>query len=126
MKEAVCILIQNDNGHFLGVSRKYDKNDFGLPGGTVEQNETNVQAIIRELKEETGLDVINIQPVFISYDKSNKPNDEMYEVTTYVGDIYGEINTSESGIVKWVTKEQLFSGTFGHYNKALFKHLRLL
>jgi mutator protein MutT len=34
---------------------------WGLPGGTVEPNETPTEAIIRELQEETGLDIFNMR-----------------------------------------------------------------
>ena len=33
---AVCVIIQNDDGKILGVSRKDDPNMFGLAGGKVD------------------------------------------------------------------------------------------
>jgi len=36
---------------------KFGKEYFVLPGGSVEENENNKDALIREVKEETGLDV---------------------------------------------------------------------
>jgi ADP-ribose pyrophosphatase YjhB (NUDIX family) len=63
MKAAV-IVIQKDN-KFLAVSRKKQPELFGLVGGKVNAGETPEQAIIREVKEETGL-VLNsvIGPIF--------------------------------------------------------------
>ena len=49
-----CIL--NENGEIL-LQRRGDCNMWGLPGGTVELEETPQMAAIREVKEETGLDV---------------------------------------------------------------------
>ena len=49
-----CIL--NENGEIL-LQRRGDCNMWGLPGGTVELGETPQMAAIREVKEETGLDV---------------------------------------------------------------------
>lgn len=49
-----CIL--NDKGEIL-LQRRGDCNQWGLPGGTVELGETPQMAAIREVKEETGLDV---------------------------------------------------------------------
>lgn len=39
MKEAVQVVILNDEGEVLAVSRKHDHNDFGLVGGSIEYKE---------------------------------------------------------------------------------------
>ena len=59
MKRAVCLLLLKDLVHckeVLIVERVND-NGIGLPGGKVENDETSLDAIIREVKEETNLDV---------------------------------------------------------------------
>ncbi len=59
MKKASCtLLIDKLKKKFLSVSLKDDKTDANLPGGKVEPNETYKQAAIRELKEETGLNIL--------------------------------------------------------------------
>lgn len=118
MKQAVCILIEKD-GLFLGVSRKENHNDFGLPGGKVDENETLEEAIIRELKEETGLDVKDLVPVLSEFCNT-------FNVTTFTGVVDGEIFSNENAIVKWVTKEDLMSGSFNKYNTKLFKKLNYI
>ena len=57
MKEAVQVVILNDNGEVLAVSRKEDHNDFGLVGGKVDEGETPIQAILRETLEEREIEV---------------------------------------------------------------------
>ncbi len=57
MKRAVCLLLLKDLVHckeVLIVERVND-NGIGLPGGKVENDETSLDAIIREVKEETNL-----------------------------------------------------------------------
>ena len=57
-KYAVCALVLNSEGLILGVSRKDDHTAFGVPGGKVEDNETVVEALHREMLEETGYHII--------------------------------------------------------------------
>ena len=49
-----ALLYNEDNKQVLMVCNK-DNNSWTLPGGEVEDNETLVQAVIREVNEETGL-----------------------------------------------------------------------
>ncbi|MEU7785952.1 MULTISPECIES: NUDIX domain-containing protein [unclassified Amycolatopsis] len=50
----------DDHGRLLLIRRRNDpgSGQWSLPGGRVEPGETDEQAVIRELREETGLDVI--------------------------------------------------------------------
>ena len=49
-------IIIKDNKIAMVYSKKYDY--FKFPGGGIESSETNIDALIREVKEEVGLDVI--------------------------------------------------------------------
>lgn len=49
------ILIESEK--VLLVKQKVANRDWSLPGGRVENGETLEEAMIREMKEETGLDV---------------------------------------------------------------------
>lgn len=116
MKQAVCALIFTKNNKILGVSRKDDQNNFGLIGGKVDDGETPEEALIRETKEETGLDVVR-------YDKIFERTDNNFKCSTYLCDTIGEVITNEAGIVKEVTWKELLNGTFGEYNEQLLQHL---
>jgi len=55
------ITIQNNKGKLEGIvliERKYPPLGYALPGGFVEIGETVEEAVIREAKEETNLDVL--------------------------------------------------------------------
>lgn len=61
---ATGILIEK--GSLLLVKQKLSNNkNWSLPGGRVEPGETLEQALIREMKEETGLDVEPIRMLYV-------------------------------------------------------------
>lgn len=49
MKSAVCLLCRRD-GKFLAVTRHWEPTKWGMPGGKVDANESNVEALQREWK----------------------------------------------------------------------------
>lgn len=116
MNTAVCVLILNkDKSNFLSVSLKEDHTDFNLPGGKVEQNETFEEAAIREVKEETGLDVYNLNYL-------HKDIDLDFEVITYYTLSYqGIVNTIENHVVKWLPLYDLTkSKKWPEYNSMIY------
>nr|WP_238996663.1 NUDIX hydrolase [Paenibacillus pinistramenti] len=50
-------LITNNSKSKVLMVHNIDRDSWSLPGGAVETNETLEQAVIREAKEETGLDI---------------------------------------------------------------------
>jgi mutator protein MutT len=115
MNQAVCGLVINPDGKILVVSRKDNHQDFGLPGGKIEEGEHNIQALFRELKEETGLSPMSFMLLHEGED------DQGYRVYTYLIHTYsGSIGSNEEGIIKWTTWEKLTTlGSFKDYNKKV-------
>lgn len=81
---AVFVFIRQDNTILL-VRQNYGKRYWSLPGGVVEMGESIDQAAIREVKEETGLD-IEIRRVVGLYSKP----DEQALAITLEGEAIGE------------------------------------
>lgn len=104
-----------DGEPILTVSRKDDKTDFGLPGGKAEGNESLVDALRREVREETGLDILRPIHVF------QRPSHD-FMCHTFLCDYNGSIETDEDGLVRWHPPEvvQRPDMTFSDYNQALF------
>jgi mutator protein MutT len=119
VKQAACCLILTNDGHVLAVSRKNDPSAFGLPGGKVDPGETAEQAAARELQEETGLTATKLSHVFTHQE------DDGFVTHTFACEVEGEINTPESGVIRWVKPSVLFNGPFGSYNKQLWSKLGL-
>jgi ADP-ribose pyrophosphatase len=71
VKNIVGAIILNEKNKVLIMSRKTDDFMGGideLPSGNMEQGENIYDAIIREVKEETNLDVVNVKSYIGSFD----------------------------------------------------------
>jgi len=112
------VVLINPQGLVLGVSRKNNHNDFGLPGGKMDPEDNNdpMATAIRECKEETGLDITNLRLVFAIHKSGNMGY-------TYLADYSGEIEHDEPHVVKWVPFQVLINGSFGRYNELVSESL---
>ncbi|WP_298334209.1 NUDIX domain-containing protein [Ferrimicrobium sp.] len=57
-------LVERHSGELLLV-RQADMADWSLPGGAIELGETPTQAVVREVAEETGLDIEEVELVTV-------------------------------------------------------------
>lgn len=124
---AVSLLILRKDYKVLGVSRKDDPDNFGLPGGKVEKDESPRQAIVRETREETGLEIWKTTPIFTSVCKKDSVDGVDYLNITFISNsINGVAKQQEGeGRVAWIPFELLFFGSFGDYNLRLIESLGL-
>lgn len=82
---AACILIPSQYiTHFLAVSRKENKQSWGLPGGKLEEGESACTAAIRETYEETGLIITPDQLSVLAADQVLGTDGKDYWVTTFL------------------------------------------
>lgn len=110
MCELTCmVMVYDDDGNVL-VQDKKGKNWSGVsfPGGHVEPEESFVESAVREVKEETGLEVWNLKLCGVK--QFQNARDERYIVFYFkTKDFAGEIHSSEEGDVFWVRREDLFT-----------------
>lgn len=89
---AVVALIRNDKGELLVAVRAKEpaKGTFDMPGGFTDLNETVEDAVRREVKEETNLDVISLRYLF------SLPNKYMYSgLVVPTMDLFFEVSVSD-------------------------------
>jgi mutator protein MutT len=117
MKHTVTAIILNDENEVLAVSRKDDHEDFGLPGGKVDDTDLTLEdAIVREVKEETGLDIEKSTMVQILSQHKTMIGKGYMGHSFLIMNWGGEIKTDEPHKVKWTTFEELEKGCFGKWN----------
>ena len=120
MKESVCCYLKKGESYLL-LYRNKKKNDYNHNkwigvGGHLEEGETPDQAAIREIKEETGLDVHSLscagEVVFV-YDEYEELM-YIYEIT----DFSGELIECDEGDLKWVPIKDLYNYPMWEGDKA--------
>ncbi len=96
----VLCLIQDGDRILLQKRVKNDWQGYALPGGHVEPGESFVDAVIREVKEETGLTVSRPRLAGI---KQFPIEGGRYVVLLFKADQFtGTLTSSEEGLMKWV------------------------
>lgn len=97
------VLVQN--------RRKNDWDGLTFPGGKVEQGEALTASVIREVREETGLTIIEPRLCGCTswYDAEARRN----IVFLYRTDQFsGTLRDSQEGHMEWMDREQLLKGQF--------------
>ena len=114
------------NGEVCRVTRRNKPGDYGLAGGKVDPTDSHhVYAMIREVLEEIGVEVIEAYFIFERIDPADGKIAWCYRVTAWKG----EPHQCEPGIeVSWGKPETLLTEdcTFREYNRMLFEHLELV
>lgn len=114
MEQAVftnMCMIYDDNSdetRKILVQDRLNKNWPGItfPGGHVEKTESFVESTIREVKEETGLTVSNLQLCGIK--QFQTLDDARYVVLLYKTNCFeGELKSSDEGKVFWIKAEEI-------------------
>ena len=103
-KSCGCIIINKNKVLLI----KQTKGHWGFPKGHVEKDETEIETAIREVKEETGLDVKYPKICGIKWWEVSK--NKRYVVLLFKTNEYcGALQSSDEGKVFWAKLDELES-----------------
>lgn len=101
----VLCLLQSEGAYLLQDRVKEDWKGYTLPGGHIEAGESIVDAVIREMQEETGVTILNPRLCGV---KQFPIKGGRYIVFLFRADQYeGELCSSAEGDMHWIKKEEL-------------------
>ena len=108
LRKAVrCVLIEDGK---IVITKYLKGNKIGyydIPGGKIELGETPEEAAIREMKEETGIDVLNLtQKGFFEVEYP----DRKFSFNVFIANEYqGNLQNFEENISEWINIDELLS-----------------
>ena len=92
-----------------------------FPGGHVEPGESFVDSVIREVKEETGLDISNVRLCGMKQ-WTQRDGEYRYIVFFYkTNEFFGELKSSDEGRVFWIKKSELMSYPLANDFEQMFE-----
>lgn len=104
----MCMVYDKTNNKVLVLNRTKSWKGISFPGGHVEDGESIVDSTIREIKEETGLTISNLEPCGIIYWYNDETGDKYFvfnfRTEVFSGDL---LEKSDEGNVFWVDKDDL-------------------
>jgi 8-oxo-dGTP diphosphatase len=102
------------------VERRYEPLGYALPGGFVEVGETVEKAVLREVKEETGLDAQIVKLLGVYSEPNRDPRFHVVSVV-FVLDAYGEPKGDDDA-----KKAVVFPIEDLPFDKIVFDHAKIL
>lgn len=104
--ELTTLCLVRRGGRILLQNRvKADWQGYALPGGHVEPGESIVDAVVREIREETGL---HLRRVSLRGVKQFPIDAGRYVVFLfYSEDFEGKLHSSEEGKVEWIDRDRI-------------------
>jgi len=102
------------------IERRYEPLGYALPGGFVEVGETVEEAVLREVKEETGLNAQIVKLLGVYSEPNRDPRFHVVSVV-FVLDAYGEPKGGDDA-----KKAVVFPIEDLPFDKIVFDHAKIL
>lgn len=122
MKVAVAVIMDNQQ-RILITRRPLHATHGGMwefPGGKLENTETPIAALIREVKEEVGLDVHGAE--FLGQINHNYPHHSVKLLVYCVRDFHGAATAREMQMdLRWVEVDSLQDYAFPEANQQIIE-----
>ena len=113
LQVGVKVILKNNEGKYLLIKRspiKYPEvtNPWDIPGGRIDPGTSLMENLRREVKEETGLEIISEPKLLAAQDILRLPEKHVVRLT-YSAETAGEpvLDTTENIEYKWVTLSEL-------------------
>lgn len=100
----LCLIHQGDR-LLLQNRRKKDWNGWTLPGGHIEKGESIVDAVVREMQEETGLTIHS--PKLCGIKQFPIENGRYLVFLFRTESFSGEVRSSDEGEMRWISRSEL-------------------
>ena len=94
------LCVQRGPAKYEYISKKWE-----FPGGKLEEGETKLEAIVREIKEELHMEIV--VDAFLITVKHTYPDFQLTMDTFLCSSITGELTLTEHGDYKWLEKSKL-------------------
>lgn len=114
------VMVTDEDGRMLVQERVKSWKGISFPGGHVEPGESFVDSAIREIREETGLEIRNLKPCGVIHWSHNRNFNRyivfLYKTNDYSGELLPE---TEEGRVFFATYDEIkgmnLSSNFANY-----------
>ena len=105
----VRVIVQNDEGKILMVKQVHpERTVWMVPGGGIEEGETAAEAVVREMKEETGLEITEWRyRGIVTFISDTWPNEYMHLFTATKWQGEPDMGIDDEGELAWIRKADL-------------------
>ncbi|HMQ10210.1 MAG TPA: NUDIX domain-containing protein [Oligoflexia bacterium] len=117
--QVVAAVIYNQDNQILIAKRKDGQQNWEFPGGKIELEENHQQALMRELKEELGIEIIEINRLLDTYTYTY-PNKsvQLFFYQCYLNSPYA-LQKNVHAELKWISMNDIKTFNFLSGNKRL-------
>lgn len=109
----MCMIYDKKNNKVLVQDRIKSWKGISFPGGHIEDGESIVESTIREVKEETGLNISNLESCGVIYWYNDETSEKYivfnFRTEVFTGDL---LEKTDEGNVFWVDKDDLLKLNF--------------